>query len=985
MRISAWLVFLVLLYSLTANAFADQARLVIDAGGHTAKISDVIFTHDGQYLVSAGYDKVVRVWNVQTGKTERTIRGEIGDGQVGQIYTMALSPDDQYLAIGGWLPGYQQGLNPVRIHAFSDGQVLHLFQGHQNMVFDLAFSSDGRLASASADKTVAIWKMGKREPLHRLQGHESFVYAVDFSSDGKRVISGGEDSTLRLWDAERGELIRVMEGHQDAVLSVAFSPDGRYIASGGIDKTVRLWDAKTGEFIKILGQQDSSVTSLSFSPDASQVLTGAGWNGGYTCTLFSIPSGEIVTRSKKYDNVVLATAISPDGKVAATGGGDNKEIFLWETGTGQIIRTLAGRGRIVWSVGFARDGQSIAYGNEFDHTFPGPYLGPLQKVILLNLNGEDEITLNGEVEDASAYIRALHQQGNYELKTREGTYGYQSILQIIQAGKILHEIERGPTSGYRHRSYTLTHNARYIASGGSNGVLTLYNTETGKPIREFVGHTSDVFAVAVSLDDRTLISGSADQTIRLWDLESGKNLLAFFIGSDGEWVAWTPHGYYTSSLHGDQYFGWHLNQGVDQAAKYYSARRFQKELYRPDVVAEYLKNRDIQIALEQAGQKRDQEYGPPVAITNILPPEVYITYPEQEKSVVREESVLVKALAISHNPHLPITNVRILLNGVQIAGKPEGKAKGGNPLTRFIELEIPLEREENILEIIASHEKASSKPKTRKIIYRGEERKLRPDLILLAIGISEYQDETLRLDFAAKDARTVAELFKRQEGILFEQVKAKVLVNEEATRSAIIKGLNWLEAEATQKDIRILFVSGHGVVDYKDDYYFLPVDHPPGEEPNVYGLGRHRLYDRLRNIPGKAILMVDTCRAAAVADERRKGLVNFTRVLKEINSEYTGLVTFAASTGREVSVEREEWGHGAFTRALIDGLSGSADGHGGEKDGYIYIHELGTWIMERVKELTEGQQHAIFDTHPNLPSFPFFAVAEQAEPGWMRK
>ena len=77
-----------------------------------------------------------------------------------------------------------------------------------------------------------------------------------------------------------------------------------------------------------------------------------------------------------------------------------------------------------------------------------------------------------------------------------------------------------------------------------------------------------------------------------------------FVGSDHEWVAWTPQGYYTSSLQGDRYIGWHLNQGEDKAAKYYSASQFQKQFYRPDVVAEYLKSRDIQVAVQRANAER---------------------------------------------------------------------------------------------------------------------------------------------------------------------------------------------------------------------------------------------------------------------------------------------------------------------------------------------------------------------------------------------
>ena len=94
---------LVLTVFLPVLAWADDPVLVIDPGGHLALIKDIMFSSDGKYLVSAGDDKVVRVWDVKTGETVRTIRGQVGDGHEGKIYAAALSAQDKYLAVGGWM------------------------------------------------------------------------------------------------------------------------------------------------------------------------------------------------------------------------------------------------------------------------------------------------------------------------------------------------------------------------------------------------------------------------------------------------------------------------------------------------------------------------------------------------------------------------------------------------------------------------------------------------------------------------------------------------------------------------------------------------------------------------------------------------------------------------------------------------------------------------------------------------------------------
>ncbi|MCP4660142.1 MAG: WD40 repeat domain-containing protein, partial [bacterium] len=219
------LIVLALLAAVPARG--DEPILVIDSGGHTAVITDVVFTRDGRQLVSAGKDKVVRVWDIENGAVVRTIRGEIGPGPEGKIYAAALSPDERVLAVGGWLAGGPSQSRAVRLHDFRTGQVLGLLEGHENVILDLAFSPDGRtLASGSADDTVRLWDVTAKKSRHVLPGHTDDVYAIALSPDGERLASGSYDHTVRLWDVASGELLRELTDHEDKVRAASFSPDG---------------------------------------------------------------------------------------------------------------------------------------------------------------------------------------------------------------------------------------------------------------------------------------------------------------------------------------------------------------------------------------------------------------------------------------------------------------------------------------------------------------------------------------------------------------------------------------------------------------------------------------------------------------------------------------------------------------------------------------------------------------------------------------
>ena len=156
------------------------------------------------------------------------------------------------------------------------------------------------------------------------------------------------------------------------------------------------------------------------------------------------------------------------------------------------------------------------------------------------------------IANAEGWVRAKANFGASSLQHRKGgQYGFDAILDLLQDGKPSGvSIERGPVDGYQHRSYSFTPDGKQIISGGNNGRLTAYGLD-GKNLGDFVGHEAEVWAVAPSPDGRYLVSGSADQTVRLWNLTSRELIVTLFRGSDGAWVMWTPQGFYASSPGGE--------------------------------------------------------------------------------------------------------------------------------------------------------------------------------------------------------------------------------------------------------------------------------------------------------------------------------------------------------------------------------------------------------------------------------------------------
>src|SRR5262245_27079980 len=120
-------ILIALLGAFTARAAEESLHLMLDPGGHLASVTGLAFTPDGQQIISAGHDKVIRVWDWRGSRTIRTIRGQVGPGDEGMIYAIALSPDGRWLAVGGFLAQAddpdKEAVGSVRLYDFATGEL----------------------------------------------------------------------------------------------------------------------------------------------------------------------------------------------------------------------------------------------------------------------------------------------------------------------------------------------------------------------------------------------------------------------------------------------------------------------------------------------------------------------------------------------------------------------------------------------------------------------------------------------------------------------------------------------------------------------------------------------------------------------------------------------------------------------------------------------------------------------------------------------
>jgi len=167
----------------------------------------------------------------------------------------------------------------------------------------------------------------------------------------------------------------------------------------------------------------------------------------------------------------------------------------------------------------------------------------------------------------------------------------------------------------------------------------------------------------------------------------------------------------------------------------------------------------------------------------------------------------------------------------------------------------------SVISIVARNAAGASAAATVSLVWQTVV--FKPSLYILAIGISNYDDPGLRLQFPAKDASDFSRALMQQAGLLFESVDVRLLVDRRASAEGIRDGLQWLQTETTNRDLAMLFFAGHGVNNNVGDFFFMPVN-ADKDRINATCVGYAEFKAAIDAIPGKLLLFMDACHSGNV-------------------------------------------------------------------------------------------------------------------------
>ena len=946
----------------SAAAQTTAPILRVETGMHTTLIRRVVADSARNRLITASDDKTIRVWQMPQARLLNTLRVPMDEGHEGQVFAIAVSPDGRLVAAGGWTGWDWEGKGSIYLFDVASGDLVRRLGGLDETISAMAWSPDGQylvvglqgrggLRVLRADTGTVI--ASDPQYLDKLQD-------IDISAQG-RIVTTALDGRVRLYAPDFRLIGRRAIPGGEKPISVKYAPDGQSFAVGFVDapaiSVVSASDLSTLFQVSSAGIADQvNFESVVWSSDSRYLYAGGDYRGAGLNPLYRWADGgrgqperipltrNRITEIQQMPNGQTAFAaedpglgiVAPDGRVVAYRGPD-------------IVNFSAARAGLYVS----GDGTAISYPVSAD--------GSIRHSFDLLGGGDQSLTTT-----PSAAL----------LPPRVAAPGVQVLNWKDQFAPTINGKVPASLDDYEMaRSYAIAPDGRSVLLGTEWAIrrLDLDANEVWSRSLPAVA-----WSVNISSNGDVAVAALSDGTVRWYRMRDGKEIVAYFPHANGsDWMAWVPDGYYTSSVYGDNYIGWHLNRGKDLAPDFYRAVQFDRILYRPDVVAASV--RQVMAAQQAAAVPPASDATFTIAqLRGIAPPRLRLVAAGLQGLAERRPRATVRLEG--EKTALAIRDYAIFVNGIPVTPSKE-RALSGDDAARFARtVEIDLPARANAIRVEAFNGVSMGVTETFIDVPTDvAPLPVRGNLYILSVGVDAFPNlpANLNLAFAAQDAEAMAATLQREAAGYYNRVFVDVLSDEQAVkpdRAAILSSLDFV-TQANALDTVIIFLASHGVTDPKGNYYFVPRDVlrkdivavQRGEAGDTL-ISWQAFFDALRGAAGRRILIVDTCHAG-----RAEGSFDAHSLLKRSASSMFPLIV--ASKGEETSQEYPPAKHGLFTYALMTALAPAADK---DNDYLVSLQEAFNFavpIVEQLRDKSAGAQTPQILVPPILGNLALVPVA----------
>jgi len=883
-----------------------------------------------------------------------------------------------------------------------------------NSFHSIALNNDYFIA-ANQDNLIYLFNKNSGARADILKAHTDEVMALSVNPNGRFLASAGKDRKIYIWDLKKNALIKLMEGGANRVNSISFSENGKLMFIGYNDGSFRIWNLDQKG--KVLYQNHNKL-----SPSEK-----------YFRYKYSIDkTNELINT----DKILIKAALnqkdkhSDDYKI-------KEALIIWKLEGGMKMNTLKSPKSIDFQSFLLKDTseilvfkskgthsqkyslinrQRIKESEEVFKTSIYPYdvtliekdkkLKPKtfnQKNLIkikgnlyfktLSLSGKNLLVLL-KAKDGLTECQLWNLENKEKIKTFEleeyynvgGFSPNEKYIYLVsneyQKIKLFDMANFNEISEFKGNApVNFSPDDKLISFTDERRNLYLLNIKEKKVVfKSKTEHSSIISDLKFNSPYNYIATSSHDGLIKFWDINTGYLLVSLAAFDENDFIYITSDNYYYSTKGAMDYIGFIKNDRL------YTFEQFDVKFNRPDIVfskLSYSSPEEI-AAYKKAYKKRVQKMGfANIDLSGKLDiPEIEILNIDEFpiSTIENEISINIKAYDSIQN----IDRINIWVNDVPVFGMKGYSVSDQNSNDYTKRFPIKLSSGRNKIQASVTNDKGfESLKETFSIIYDKKETK--PDLYLIAIGVSEYHDEMYNLDYAAKDAEDISLLFKDKDNS-FENVYSIEVLNKNATVENVLKLKSQLDNSKVD-DVVVLFFAGHGVLDSEMNYYLATTEIDMNNMANS-ALRYDYLEGLFDGIPArKKVIIIDACHSGEVDKEEEftdtdmeitdenvvfrdirsaNALVSETKITTQSSFELmkmmfadirrgTGSTVISSAGGGEFAYETEENKNGIFTYVLLNGIiSKKADLN---KDGDIMVSELRDYLSSTVSKITKGYQN----------------------------
>ncbi len=813
-----------------------------------------------------------------------------------------------------------------------------------------------------------------------LIGMAAMVMQTDPQTQGMTVMTAA-----LLFDTQTGKQAGILKGYYKTVNHLGISANSKYLITSLYNRYngLRIWNVKTGELERFIPTSGTGCSSRDGSRFAAWVISEKD-NNYPILTVFNSNTLEPIFEAKGI-NTLRDMTLSDDGRLLVSQevkldsrNPMNNEFYatVWDVNQQKRIGKIefdAQDTPFPGSAKISRDHQYFLASTNSTVSAWSLATGKLINSTPLQIGYDhllDFVPETNQILVSKTQIDYSDPNTIFQFGWFAWDYLTDSISDIFKSGKngVLFCGEFSPDGQYFTTGQGGYHNQL-------NFVTTVWDWKTKAVVCTLQGHTGNVTKVVFDRKQPRLYTTSLDGFIKIWDWEKCTLNASMIAYNQLDYIILSPNNYYKTSKGQNQGIGFRYKEQL------YTFDQFDIRFNQPHrVLADLGVSKYSTKIYEKAWLKRLKKVGftPEDLEGEIALPTIQVA---QKTSVPLQVNTNKLELQLTANdPSYNLDRLLVYINDVPVP-QLQGIALSGNQLDTTITIQLSAGK--NLVKLSVVNSKGlESLRETFEIAYTSPQPKA-PNLYILTVGVSEFEQVERNLKFAKKDGQDLVKKMKKSN--YFDRVKVLEYYNEKATKASLITQATEFLATATLEDQVLIYISSHGLLDTDLNYYLAMYD-TDFDDPASAGLPYEAISDLLDNLTCRnRLVLIDACHSGEVDTEDvasiqrlvpastnvhvnnksgttmirpKTGLKNSFAYMKTLFNDLaigTGATVISAAGGFEFALESDDWNNGVFTYAFLEGLqSGNADLN---RDGLVRVSEIKSYVMTQVDLLTEGKQH----------------------------